>query len=205
MKSKLLLVLLCSLPWHGHALAATRYVSDNVYAYLHAGPSNQYRILGSINAGEPVEYLDRNADSQYVQIRDGEGRTGWIEGQFLQSEESFRVRLPALTQELEQARQLLADADQRHADDVADKVRQIDSQQQELDRLNAQLDELSRSHERIAAENRRLSGLMDDKEHQMRLDWLVNGGLVAGIGALVGFLLPLIPLRRRRRQDRWMN
>lgn len=204
-KSKCLLALLCSLSWLGNAMAETRYISDNVYAYLHAGPNNQYRIIGSINAGEAVEYLNRNAESKYVQIRDGEGRTGWVDGQFVQTEESFRSRLPALEQELGDARQQLATVDQRHRQDVADKVTRLAEQEQELSELRSQLDELSQRSEALQEENRRLSSLMDDREHNMRMDWLLRGGLVAGIGALFGFLLPLIPLRRKRRQGRWMN
>ena len=204
-KSKVLLALLCSLPWLGHAEAATRYISDNVYAFLHAGPGNQYRILGSINAGEPVEYLNRNADSKYVQIRDKDGRTGWVDGQFVQTEESFRSRLPALEQQLADTRQQLASADERHRQDVQDKTERLQRQEQELGELQNQLAELRQTSDRLAEDNRRLSSLMDDREHQMRLDWLLHGGLVAGAGALVGFLLPLIPLRRKRRQGRWMN
>ncbi|MDV2857624.1 MULTISPECIES: TIGR04211 family SH3 domain-containing protein [Oceanimonas] len=204
MKAKLLL-LLCSLFWVSQANAATRYVSDDVYAFLHAGPSNKYRILGSINAGEKIEFLDRDANTKYVQIKDAEGRTGWMDGRFLQTEESFRSRLPVLEAELKETQQQLATVDERHAQDVADKVNLIERQQQELTTLKAELSEISSSHEQLTTENARLTSLMDDKEHQMRLDWLVHGGIVAGIGALVGFILPMIPLRRRKRQDRWMN
>ena len=204
MKAKFLL-LLCSLFWVSQASAATRYISDDVYAFLHAGPSNQYRIIGSINSGETVEFLGRNNDTEYVQIKDAEGRTGWMDGRFLQTEESFRSRLPVLEKALNDTRAQLASVDERHAQDVADKVNLIERQQQELATLTARLDELSSSHEQLSSENQRLSSLMDDREHQMRLDWLVHGGLVAGAGALVGFVLPMIPLRRRKRQDRWMN
>lgn len=205
MKAKLLLPLLCSLLWVSQASAATRYISDDVYAFLHAGPSNKYRIIGSINAGEKVEFLNRNADTKYMQIKDAEGRTGWIDGRFLQTEESFRSRLPVLEKELTDTQQQLATVDERHSQNVADQVNLIERQQQELTTLKAKLDELSSSHDTLSSENERLTSLMDTKEHQMRLDWLVHGGIVAGIGALVGFVLPIIPLRRRKRQDRWMN
>ncbi|NHH99751.1 MULTISPECIES: TIGR04211 family SH3 domain-containing protein [Oceanimonas] len=205
MNAKLLLPLLCGLLWVSQASAATRYISDDVYAFIHAGPSNQYRIIGTVNAGEPVDYLKRDADTDYVQIRDADDRTGWVDGRFLQTEESFRSRLPTLENELSDARDKLANTDERHAQDVADKVNLIERQRQELTTLKARLSELSASHEQLSSENQRLSSLMDDKEHRMRLDWLVHGGLVAGVGALVGFVLPMVPLRRRKRQDRWMN
>lgn len=205
MKSKLILVLLCYLPWLSMAEAANRYISDDVYAYLHTGPSNKYRIMGSIQAGEPVEELDRDAQTKYVQIRDSEGRTGWVEGSFVQNEESFRTKLPALEEELANTKALLNSADERHEQDVADKSRRLTEQEAELQQIQGQFSELRTENAKLASENQRLTSLMDDKEHQIRLDWLINGGIVAGIGALVGFLLPLIPLRRKRNSGRWMN
>ncbi|MFP2768708.1 TIGR04211 family SH3 domain-containing protein [Oceanisphaera sp. KMM 10153] len=205
MKSKLLVVLLCYLPWIGVAEAANRYISDNVYTYLHTGPSNQFRILGTVNAGELVEQLEHNAETNYVQIRDADGRTGWVNGEFVQAEESFRSRLPSLEEDLTNTKKLLASVDERHELDIQDKTTRLQQQEQELSLVHDQLNELRRQHARLEAENQRLSSLMDDKEHKMRLDWLLNGGLVAGAGVLFGILLPMVPLRRRRNQGRWMN
>lgn len=206
MKSKLLAALLCSLAWLGTAQAADRYISDNVYAYLHAGPSNKFRILGSINAGETVTQLARDPQTKYVHIRDSEGRTGWVEGEFVQSEESFRSKLPKLESELKKTKEQLSSVDERHEQDVLDKTNRLQLQEQELTELQSELGELRAEHDKLQQENQRLTSLMDDKEHQMRLDWLLNGGIVAGIGALFGFLLPLIPWRRKgRNQGRWMN
>ena len=206
MKSKLILALLCYLPWLSMAEAANRYISDVVYAYLHAGPSNKYRILGSIKAGEPVEQLDRDAQTKYVQIRDSEGRTGWVEGQFAQSEESFRSKLPKLEDALKKTKEQLSSVDERHEQDIVDKTNRLQLQDQALAEQQTELDQLRAQHDKLQSENQRLTSLMDDKEHRMRLDWLLNGGIVAGIGALIGFLLPLIPLRRKsRNKDRWMN
>lgn len=205
MKAKLLVALLCYLPWLGMAEAANRYVSDNVYAYLHAGPSNKFRILGTVNAGEPVVQLDRDAQTKYVQIRDADGRTGWIDGQFMQDNESFRSKLPALEAELEHTKQLLGTADERHQQDVLDKSSRLKQQEQELTQVSEQLNELRQQHAQLESENQRLTSLMDDKEHRMRLDWLLNGGLVAGAGILFGIFLPMVPLRRKRNNGRWMN
>lgn len=206
MKSKLLLALLCSLSWLSTAQAADRYISDNVYAYLHAGPSNKFRILGSIQAGETVTQLARDAQTKYVHIRDSEGRTGWVEEQYVQTEESFRSKLPKLEAELKKTKEQLSSVDERHAQDTVEQTNRLQLQDQALAEQQIELDQLRAQHDKLQSENQRLTSLMDDKEHQMRLDWLLNGGIVAGIGALVGFLLPMIPLRRRsRNKDRWMN
>ena len=36
------------------AQAQTRYISDNLFTYMHSGPSNQYKIIGSVDAGDRV-------------------------------------------------------------------------------------------------------------------------------------------------------
>ncbi|WP_319783236.1 TIGR04211 family SH3 domain-containing protein [Oceanisphaera sp. IT1-181] len=205
MKSKLLVALLCSLSWLSMANAADRYISDDVYAYLHAGPSNKFRILGSIKAGETVTELARDAQTKYVHIRDAEGRTGWVEGTFVQSEESFRSKLPKIESELINTKAQLSSVDERHEQDVLDKTNRLQLQDQELTEVQAELSALRQQHDKLNSENQRLTSLMDNEQHQMRLDWLLYGGMVAGIGALFGFLLPLIPRRKSRHQSRWMN
>ncbi|ART82076.1 arylsulfatase [Oceanisphaera profunda] len=205
MKSKLLVALLCSLSWLSMANAADRYISDDVYAYLHAGPSNKFRILGSIKAGETVTELARDAQTKYVHIRDADGRTGWVEGTFVQSEESFRSKLPKIESELTNTKAQLSSVDERHEQDVLEKTNRLQLQDQELTEVQAELRALRQQHDTLNSENQRLTSLMDNKQHQMRLDWLLYGGMVAGIGALFGFLLPLIPRRKSRHQSRWMN
>lgn len=205
MKSKLLVALLCSLSWLSMANAADRYISDDVYAYLHAGPSNKFRILGSIKAGEAVTELARDAQTKYVHIRDADGRTGWVEGTFVQSEESFRSKLPKIESELKNTKAQLSSVDERHEQDVLEKTNRLQLQDQELTEVQAELTALRQQHDTLNSENQRLTSLMDNKQHQMRLDWLLYGGMVAGIGALFGFLLPLIPRRKSRHQSRWMN
>lgn len=205
MKSKLLVALLCSLSWLSMANAADRYISDDVYAYLHAGPSNKFRILGSIKAGETVTELARDAQTKYVHIRDADGRTGWVEGEFVQSEESFRSKLPKIESELKNTKAQLSSVDERHEQDVLEKTNRLQLQDQELTEVQAELSALRQQHDTLNSENQRLTSLMDNKQHQMRLDWLLYGGMVAGIGALFGFLLPLIPRRKSRHQSRWMN
>ena len=47
-----------------------RYVSDDLSTYVHSGPSNRYRIAGSLNSGEKVTVLDVNNESGFVRVRD---------------------------------------------------------------------------------------------------------------------------------------
>lgn len=45
---------------------------------------------------------------------------------------------------------------------------------------------------------------LDDKQRTIIMQWFMYGGGVAGVGLLLGLLLPhMIP--RRKKNDRWMN
>ena len=55
-----------------------RYVSDELNTWVRSGPGDNYRLLGTLNAGEEVELLQTNNDSNYAQVRDNTGRTVWI-------------------------------------------------------------------------------------------------------------------------------
>ncbi|MGO1296709.1 MAG: TIGR04211 family SH3 domain-containing protein, partial [Vibrio sp.] len=43
-------------------LAQEHYISDELFTYMHSGPTNKYRIIGSVNAGEKVKILDENKE-----------------------------------------------------------------------------------------------------------------------------------------------
>ena len=42
-----------SMTWGAHA-DEKRYISDDLITYIHSGPGNQYRIVGTLNAGEEL-------------------------------------------------------------------------------------------------------------------------------------------------------
>lgn len=95
-----ILICLCA----QQALADTRYVSDNIFTFIHNGPGTQYRILGSVKAGEPLDVKAVNNEAGFTQVVDGRGREGWIKSSELQGEISLRERLPQVQKELEEAK-----------------------------------------------------------------------------------------------------
>ncbi len=52
-----------------------RYVSDELNTWVRSGPGDNYRLVGTINAGEEVSVLQTNDSTSYAQIRDSNGRT----------------------------------------------------------------------------------------------------------------------------------
>ena len=73
-----------------------RYVSDELNTWVRSGPGDNYRLVGTVNAGEEVTLLQTNAETNYGQVRDSTGRTSWIPLKELSAVPSLRTRVPDL-------------------------------------------------------------------------------------------------------------
>ena len=52
-----------------------RYISDELSTWVRSGPSDSYRLTGTLNAGEEVALVQTNNDRDYAQILYAFGRT----------------------------------------------------------------------------------------------------------------------------------
>ncbi|MDN6072426.1 MAG: SH3 domain-containing protein, partial [Enterobacterales bacterium] len=141
-----------------------RYISDELNTYVHSGPGNQYRIVGTLNAGEEVELLSVNADNKYGQVRDAKGRTVWLPMEQLSTEPSLRSRVPELEQQVKTLTDKLTNIDnswnQRTAE-MQQKVANSDSTINGLKSENQKLKEqLTSAQKSVSAINTQL----DDKK-----------------------------------------
>ncbi len=182
----------------------TRFISDDLTTYIHSGPGNQFRIVGTLNSGEQVALLDVNDSTHYGQIRDAKGRTAWIPLDQLSDQPSLREKVPSLQQQVQTLTQKLAviDADwNRRTADMQKKVTESDGTLQGLRNENQGLkDQLATARKKADADAVQL----DDKQRAIIMQWFLYGGGVAGVGLILGLLLPHI-IPRRKRDDRWMN
>ncbi|MGL6496925.1 TIGR04211 family SH3 domain-containing protein [Aeromonas veronii] len=191
-----ILICLCA----QQALADTRYVSDNIFTYIHNGPGTQYRILGSVKAGEPLEVKAVNSEAGFTQVVDGRGREGWIKNSELQSQISLRERLPQVEKERDELKDRLQNLNGDNEKRFAEKDGQIAAQSKEIAALKAQLASQGEEMNNLKEQNDALTQSYDNQEHDMQMDWFIRGGAMVG----AGILLPMLP-RRRSRGDRWMN
>ncbi|CNL30334.1 TIGR04211 family SH3 domain-containing protein [Yersinia proxima] len=181
-----------------------RYISDELDTYVHSGPGNQYRIVGTLKGGDEVTLISVNDSTNYGQIRDSKGKTTWIPLDQLSETPSLRVRVPDLEQQVKTLTDKLANIDnswnQRTAE-MQQKVAASDSVISELQKENESLkNQLVVAQKKVNAVNLQL----DDKQRTIILQWFMYGGGVAGIGLLLGLILPhLIPSRKKN--NRWMN
>ncbi|NIY47793.1 TIGR04211 family SH3 domain-containing protein [Cedecea colo] len=181
-----------------------RYVSDELNTWVRSGPGDNYRLLGTVNAGEEVTLLQSNEETKYGQVRDSNGRTSWIPLSQLSTNPSLRTRVPALEQQVKDLTDKLTNIDttwnQRTAE-MQQKVAQSDGVISGLKEENQQLkNQLIVAQKKVNAANVQL----DDKQRAIIMQWFMYGGGVLGVGLLFGLLLPhMIPSRKKK--DRWMN
>ncbi|BCS50687.1 arylsulfatase [Aeromonas jandaei] len=195
-----ILICLCA----QQALADTRYVSDNIFTFIHNGPGTQYRILGSVKAGEPLEVKAVNGEAGFTQVVDGRGRDGWIKSSELQSQISLREQLPQVEKERDELKARLQNLNGDNEKRFAEKDGQIAAQSKEIAALKAQPASQGEEMNNLKEQNDALTQSYDNQEHDMQMDWFIRGGAMVGAGILLGILLPMLP-RRRSRSDRWMN
>ncbi|WP_340614057.1 TIGR04211 family SH3 domain-containing protein [Xenorhabdus thailandensis] len=199
----LILLLSFSLPLSVHA-EEKRYVSEELSAYIRSGPSIKNRIIGSLNAGEEVILVSPKSDNGFLQIQDRKGRTSWILANELSAIPSLRERLPAMEQEIKTLTENLATIDDKwnkRTAELQNKVANSDKIISDLKKENAQLQsKLTVAEKKVEVANLQL----DDKQREIILQWFAYGGGVAGIGLILGLILPHI-IPRRKKKDRWMS
>lgn len=181
-----------------------RYISDELSTWVRSGPGDQYRLLGKLNAGEEVQLLQTNNDTNYGQIRDAEGRTTWIPLSQLSARPSLRTRVPQLEQQVKDLTDKLGNIDNswnQRTSEMQNKVAKSDSVIAGLKDENQKLkNELIVAQKKVSAANVQL----DDKQRTIIMQWFMYSGGVLGVGLLLGLLLPhMIPSRKKK--DRWMN
>lgn len=167
--------------------AQDRYIADKLFTYMHSGPSNQYRILGSIDAGEKVKLIEVNKESGYSHIADERGRTGWVESRFITREVSNTLRLPALEKELEEVKKLLANARQNADSEKAGLAESLELRNQQIADLERNYADISKQLTDSQSEIRELRAKLDTQKEDLLLKYFTYGGGVAGIGLLLGF------------------
>ncbi|WP_234286818.1 MULTISPECIES: TIGR04211 family SH3 domain-containing protein [Halomonadaceae] len=179
---------------------ATHWVSDELTTYVRSGPTDGYRIVGTLTAGEPVTVLETSGD--YSRVENGDGERVWILSDELQESPSARDRLPQLEQQVEQLETELGGINETWEGRVAAMTETLEARERriaELEERNRQLDsEADRSRQTI----RQLQARLDTQEEDLLMRYFMYGGGVAGAGLLVGLIVPHLP-RKRRKRDRW--
>ncbi|KOO07842.1 TIGR04211 family SH3 domain-containing protein [Vibrio hepatarius] len=185
------------------AFAQDRYIADKLFTYMHSGPSAQYRIIGSVDAGDKVKLLSSNKETGYSQVQDERGRKGWVESRFVTRQESMATRFPRLEKELAETKDKLANARAISDQEKAGLVDSLETRNRQISEMEEGYSDMSQKLSEAQAEVRNLRAKLDTQKDDLLLKYFMYGGGVAGIGLLLGLILPHIVPRRRRSPNGW--
>ena len=175
------------------AYAETQYVTENLSTFLRRGAGEQFKIAGSIQAGEAVNVLERQG--KYTLIRDNKNREAWILNSDLSSTPSSKEENPKLKAQVQELTLKLSRLD----GDWQQRTKQAEQQSADLLEQNSQL---KRELEMTKNKNRDLEAILDAGKREIAIQWFIYGGSVLGVGLLFGLLIPYV-LPKRRRRDGW--
>ncbi|MCT8575953.1 SH3 domain-containing protein [Glaesserella parasuis] len=190
------LLLAISIP----SFAQTQYVTENLNTYLRKGPGDQFKISGSIQAGEKVTLIETR--DRYSLIRDGKNREAWILNSELTSTPSSKELTPLLQQQVQELTTKLNNIDrdwQQRTAEMQRRVQQSALQSSELLEQNALL---KRELEINKNKNRDLEAIQDVASREIMIQYFIYGGAVLGLGLIFGLLIPAL-LPRRKSNYRW--
>ena len=167
------------------------FISEDLYVFLHRGPSSQFKIVGTLTAGTPITVTARNDDSGYAEVSDDQGKSGWVETRFLSDSVSRRARLEEVERDLKQVQQSHEGAGAKLA-----------SYEEEVRRLKTDNDKLKSKNGLLESEVKRTQNELAASDQDSQMTWFRNGAVVLGAGLLLGLLIPRLSIPRRR-NNRW--
>lgn len=182
------------------AHAETQYVTENLSTFLRRGAGEQFKIAGSIQAGEEVNVLDRQG--KYTLIRDNKNREAWILNSDLSNTPSSKEENPKLKAQVQELTLKLSRLDgdwQQRTVEMQRRTKQAEQQSADLLEQNSQL---KRELEMTKNKNRDLEAMLDAGKREIAIQWFIYGGSVLGVGLILGLVLPFI-IPKRRRRDSW--
>ncbi len=178
--------------------AQTQYVTENLNTYLRKGPGDQFKISGTIQAGEKVTLIERK--ERYSLIRDSKNREAWILNSELTTTPSSKELTPQLHQQVQELTLKLNKIDNDWQQRTAEMQRRTQQAEQKSSDLLDQNAQLKREINILKNKNRDLETMQDAEAREIMIQYFIYGGSVLGVGLLLGLLIPIVLPRRKRSQ-----
>lgn len=167
------------------------YISDELFIYMHSGAGNNYRIVGSINAGTQVKLTGEQRNG-YTEIIDDKERTAWVEDKFVSEKPGLRFVVAELNGQLAE-----------NSDIESTLKSQLDEQQVRLTDAESKNVELTNQITALESQLSTTQAKLSSQDLDIKKEWFFNGAIVMGIGLILGLLLPRLASRRKSSMDSW--
>lgn len=178
----------------------THWVSDSLTTYVRSGPTDGYRIVGTLIAGEPVTLLETSGD--YSRVENADGNTVWVLSSELQDSPGAQMRVPELEQQVAELSGELDSINEQWENRTSAQREALETQEARIVELEERNQALDAESEQSRQTIRQLQARLDTQEEDLLMRYFMYGGGVAGAGLLVGLIVPHLP-RRKRKRDRW--
>ncbi|WP_288234168.1 TIGR04211 family SH3 domain-containing protein [uncultured Haemophilus sp.] len=185
------LLLGCSLPTF-----SSDYITENLSTYMRKGAGDQFKISGSIQAGEKITVLDRK--ERFVLIRDSRNREGWVLASEVSQTASPKELIPQLQQQVQDLNGRLAKIDSDWQQRTVEIQRRSNESQKQTSDLLAENAQLKREMEILKNKNRSLETMQDSEKRTIAIQYFIYGGSVLVVGLILGLILPYLAPRRKR-------
>lgn len=169
----------------------TAYISDDLFIYMHAGAGNNYRILGSINAGDEVK-LTGEVDNGYTQIVDNKNRHTWVESKYVSTTPGLRVIIAELNTKLANNE----DNSQQIATDLTLAQAEITQLTEQAELLNGEISSLKTQLSQTQSK-------LSNQDLDLKKEYFFNGAIVLAIGLFLGLILPRLSVRKKSSMASW--
>ena len=187
-----------------NATAIEHYISSDLSVYVRRGPSTQYGLIGTLKAGDPITVLEKSSDGKFTRIQDAKGRISWLESNLISTSPSLKEQVPQLESEIADLKEKIIYADKNKQTVIEDYTNKLKTASDKIATLEKERSDLKNQVNEQAKQIQSLNNIVDENRQDLMLTWFTRGGLVAGVGLLLGLLLPII-IPRRRNKDRWMR
>ncbi|EMJ9301203.1 TPA: SH3 domain-containing protein [Pseudomonas aeruginosa] len=183
------------------AAGNARWVSDSLTTFVRSGPTDGYRIVGTLTSGQKVELL--GTQGNYSQVRGENGSTVWIPSRDLQEVPGQAERLPQLEQKVAALTAELDGINDTWKTRVQGMQETLDTRKKLIDELQAARSNLDAELGKARSDLRAVQAQLGDENKQVLMRYMVYGGSIAGAGLFAGLILPSLLRVRRKRNDKW--
>jgi SH3 domain protein len=194
-----------------------RYIGDEVFIALHAGPGTNYRWVNKLTPGTLLTTKSVSEDGEWTEILTSRGTEGWVSSEFIVSEPPAQVRLPAITQQLEDAQRTAAELraamtrlskektglDQQQTDTTS-QLQTVTEELAQLRQISGSAIETADQNRRLVTEAESIRTTVDTLEadnqrlqERVRSSAFLDGSLAVLLGVIITLVVPRLWPKRR--------
>lgn len=149
----------------GSTHADTRYVSDMLILTLREGQGSHYKAIRTLKTGTPIEVLEESA--RHLRVRTQEGEEGWVEKQYISSEQPKAVIIAGLNKEANRLKARLEELQKDQAtllDQLNAAKRSHTVKVKETSRLNTELTQITEKYNTLLDQSKNVAELIKEND-----------------------------------------